>query len=167
MFLTENGARAALSSLASLAFLTSLPLFLGCAPAGGNDDAEGAVSDESLSTTNPGAKALVAAAIDHAPPEFLRCSTAPGVRPKLELSVHTLYRTGAATVVLRRFSGSPREAILEGTLEGIPRAGDLQGSVSFKLGNEEVAFDYFAEGEDDPNEMKFRGETIPLRCNVR
>jgi hypothetical protein len=151
---------------AVLAILACSFFALGCAPAQ-HDEGESAVSEENLTTAHPGAKALLAAALDNAPPEFLRCHTAPAVRPKLEISIHTAHRMGAATIVLRRFTGSPREMILEGTLEGIPRAGDLQGGVTINLGDEVVAFDYFAENQDDPNEITFRGKKIPFLCNAR
>lgn len=142
---------------------------LGCASAP-EDRGESDVSSEDAlrSSRNRGAVALLGAAANSAAPKFLRCRTAPKVTPNFELDVYTSTRAGSATIVIRhgRSARTMTEQTAQGTLDGIPRAGDLQGTVAFTLGNKDVEFNYVAESVDEANELVFDGTTIPLLCNA-
>jgi hypothetical protein len=145
--------------------LLALGLFA-CSPSN-EADPEPAEAAEELTTTNPGATQLltaVRAQTDHA--KFLGCKTAPGVSPRFEIS---WYGMGAVPVMIRTYSGPTgvaREWWTSGNLEGIPRAGDLQGTVDLKIGSETVGFDYYAEDITDESTLVFHGKSIPLRCTV-
>lgn len=141
---------------------------LGCAPADSRPAHDDAEDQAALRTEHAGARALLDAVTVHAAPSFIECRTGANVSPRLELRFDSAGHAGAATVRFRsRVAGATREWSTVGTLEGIPRAGDLQGTITFTLGNENVAFDYYAEGADDANTLVFAGETIPLLCNAR
>jgi hypothetical protein len=152
-----------------LTFILVAGLFACNAPeASEAPEPESSTTESAHTAKNAGAVALLASVQASGTSAFLACRTAAGVSPKLEITFFTSYaHIGAATVKFRRStSGGVHEWVAAGTLDGIPRAGDLQGSASFTLGAQTVAFDYFAELEDDANEITIGGLEIPFVCNA-
>lgn len=140
---------------------------VGCAHEESRVDEDGVDDEAALRSEHAGARALLDAVQTHAFPTFIECRTAAGVSPRLELRFDS-FRSGPAVIrVKSRAQGVTSEWSTVGTLDGIPRAGDLQGTIAFTLGNESVSFDYFVEGRDDVNELVFAGKKIPLVCNTR
>lgn len=139
---------------------------MGCSAATEDRPAGEETAEEALTAKNAGATALLSAT-ETATAKRLHCRTGAGVAPKFELDVFTPIGGGNATVLIRRYAKSTfSEWTTPGTFDGIPRAGDLQGTVSFKLGGEDVAFDYMAEKVDDACELTFNGTTIPMLCTM-